>query len=90
MRRKAEVTVCCFHQSCLEDAGATMTPEQCDAIAAAWSRASLALRTKTHGHVTAIDTDGEELVEIILDFGGPTENGQTPLIHSYKTLRATK
>lgn len=90
MKRKETpvISVSVFGQACLDRIDATVTSEECDAMAAAWSRASLAIGCGKGGKVTALDADGDEMLWIGIAFKGTPfdEKEGLEMIQEYKPV----
>jgi hypothetical protein len=46
----------------------TLSPNECDALAAAWLRAGQAMRAHEYGKFTVIDDEGGEILEVGIDY----------------------
>jgi hypothetical protein len=46
----------------------TLSPNECDALAAAWLRAGPAMRAHEYSKITVIDDEGDEILEVGIDY----------------------
>ena len=84
---KPDINVIVLSQDCLGRVGETISPEECEAIAAVFLRAAAAIRKGEHGTVAAYDVGEEILAEVGIDQGDgfPFDDVKgLPMIQEYK------
>lgn len=85
---KPSITVSVFGCSALENPDATLSAEECEAMAKAWSRAALAIRMREYGEVIANDIDGDDMLCVTLDYDSIEHDAKQgyPTIARFPTL----
>lgn len=88
-RGRPVVFVMVFGEGVLDAPNAFVSAEECDAMAKAWSRAAEAIRSREYGKVRAFDSDGDEMLEVGLDYKAIEFDDVKglPLIAEFKTAR---
>lgn len=88
-RGRVVVSVIIFGMGALDGANGYMSPEECEAMAAAWTRAAEAIRGREYGKVQAMDSDGDEMLDIGMDYKTVEFDDVKglPLLGRYETAR---